>query len=153
MRDTETETASVILRAAEGSEYIESLLERNGLPTEDVEGNLDWFYVGYADGTRVGIGGIERYGRVGLLRSVVVEQSVRGRGFGTALCAELETVARNAGVETLYVLTTTAAEFFAARGYVPVDRTTVPPAIEETTEFAELCPTTATCLKKSLQPS
>lgn len=70
--------------------------------------------------------------------------------YGTALCDRLEDRASADGVETLYLLTTTAAEFFADRGYVAVERSGAPDAIRGTTEFADLCPSSATCMAKSL---
>lgn len=131
--------------------YVETLLEENGLPSQDVRSTSASFYVGYVGDDPIGVGGIERDGPDGLLRSVVIEASAREEGFGTALCEALETAARADGDETLYLLTTTATEFFAARGYVVIDRTAVPASIHQTTEFDELCPTTATCMTKSLE--
>jgi amino-acid N-acetyltransferase len=130
--------------------YVEALLERTGLPTRDVRAHPEWFYVGRDGDDRVGIGGIEPYGRVGLLRSVVVEPALRERGYGNALCAALEAEARATGIEELYLLTTTAAGFFAGRGYERLDRADAPGSIRETSEFAELCPATAACLRTEL---
>jgi amino-acid N-acetyltransferase len=130
--------------------YVEDLLSANDLPAADVRAKPDCFYVGYDGDAPVCAGGVERYGADGLLRSVVVEQSARGRGIGTALCDELEARAAADGVETLYLLTTTATDFFAGRGYVEVAREDAPPAIRGTTEFAELCPDTATCMRRAL---
>lgn len=143
---------TLTLQQADGDTlpYVETLLERNDLPSQEVRANPDWFYVGYAGTDPVGIAGLERYGANGLLRSVVVEHDARGNGFGTALCEALETTASADGVETLYLLTTTAAGFFANRGYSEHERSDVPVSIQQTTEFDSLCPTTATCLKKPL---
>lgn len=142
---------AVTLRpAADSRSYVEALLNDVGLPSRDVRTSPGTFYVGYAEGGRVGVGGIEPYGTDGLLRSVVVEPGARGRGLGTALCAALEAEARAAGVDTLYLLTTTAAEFFAARGYDTIERSVPPDPIQRTTEFDDLCPTTATCMRKRL---
>lgn len=144
--------ASLTLQRADGDTigYVETLLDENNLPSRDVAAHPERFYIGYDGDERVGIGGIETYATNGLLRSVVVERSARGNGFGTALCAALETEANADGVERLYLLTTTAASFFRDRGYVEVTRSAAPDAIRQTTEFDELCPTTATCMKKSL---
>jgi amino-acid N-acetyltransferase len=131
-------------------DYVESCLRQTNLPTQDLQTTPAEFYYATADGERIGVGGIEEYGRVGLLRSVAVEPSKQGHGYGSALCAALETTAQTNDIETLYVLTTTAAEFFTARGYDAIDRTTAPDAIEETTQFQNLCPSTATCMRKSL---
>lgn len=140
------------LRPADESDiaYVESLLEANDLPTADVRSKPECFYVAYDGETAVGIGGIESVDAVGLLRSVVVVPSVRGDGVGTAVCDALEEEARAEGVETLYLLTTTAAEFFADRGYEETDRTDAPEAIRRTAEFNDLCPASAVCMKKSV---
>ena len=145
-------TANVTLRRADEETlgYVEDLLMRNDLPAEDVRENPGTFYVARTGDERVGAGGIEQYGADGLLRSVVVEESARGEGVGTELCATLEAVAREAGVERLYLLTTTAAGFFAGRGYAEIEREAAPERVRDTTEFAALCPASATCLRKSL---
>lgn len=144
--------ANVTLRRADEETlgYVENLLARNDLPAEDVRANPGTFYVARAGDERVGIGGIERYGSDGLLRSVVVEESARGEGVGTEFCEALEAEAREAGIEWLYLLTTTAAGFFAGRGYAEIERDAAPEPVRDTTEFAELCPTSAMCLRKSL---
>lgn len=136
--------------AAGDRDYVERCLRQTDLPARDLRTTLAEFYYATADGERVGVGGIEEYGPVGLLRSVVVEPSKRGHGYGNALCGALETTARTDGIETLYLLTTTAAEFFAARGYATIDRANAPDAIRETTQFRDLCPSSATCMRKSL---
>jgi amino-acid N-acetyltransferase len=136
--------------AAGALPYVEALLEANDLPSADVRSKPECFYVAYADGERVGVGGIEFHGSAGLLRSVVVERLARGGGHGTVLCERLEAVAAEEGVETLYLLTTTAREFFADRGYVEIGRNEAPEAIRGTAEFADLCPATAVCMRKRL---
>ena len=144
--------ATVTLRRADDGDlsYVETLLEKNNLPSRDVRSKTDCFYLGYDGGRSVGIGGVETHGADGLLRSVVVERSAREAGYGTAMCEALEAEARSTGVETLYLLTTTARGFFADRGYVETERATAPAAIRRTAEFDDLCPSTATCMKKSL---
>ncbi|MDS0474077.1 arsenic resistance N-acetyltransferase ArsN2 [Natrinema sp. 1APR25-10V2] len=130
---------------------VEALLKANELPYRDVRAKPGCFFVA-VDGTEfIGVGGIERYESDGLLRSVVTKQSVRGRGYGSAVCDELEAHARKNGIATLYLLTTTAAEFFRQRGYEAIDREEAPSEIRETTEFTDLCPSSATCMKKSLR--
>lgn len=130
--------------------YVETLLDESGLPSGDVRAKLDCLYIGYNGDTRVGVGGLEKHGSAGLLRSVVVEESARGNGVGTQLCVRLERKARRDGIETLYLLTTTASEFFADIGYRTTERSDAPAAIQQTTEFDDFCPATATCMTKSL---
>lgn len=144
--------SAVALRPADGGDlaYVATLLERNDLPSADVDAKPDCFYVATDGNRRVGVGGIEPFGPDGLLRSVVVEESLRGQGYGVGLSEALEAEAERAGVETLYLLTTTAAGFFADRGFEAIARRDAPASIRETEEFADLCPDSATCMRKSL---
>ena len=143
---------SVALRLAEGGDLdrVESLLEANGLPYEDARTKPECFFLARDGEAVVGAGGLEAYGSDGLLRSVVVAEPYRGRGYGGALCDALEARARERGVGTLYLLTTTAAGFFRRRGYEAIDREAVPPTVRRTTEFADLCPDSATCMRLDL---
>ncbi|WP_121820223.1 arsenic resistance N-acetyltransferase ArsN2 [Halostella salina] len=143
--------ALLTLRPADDAlDYVETLLAANDLPTADVREKPDCFYVASDGDERVGVGGVERDGDAGLLRSVVVDRSARGEGYGAALCEALEAEASADGVGTLYLLTTTAAAFFAARGYEVVERDAAPTALRGTAEFDDLCPAAATCMRKSL---
>lgn len=146
------DSPSITLQRAgvEELDHIETLLEANGLPTRDVRAKPECFFVACDEGTVVGVGGLEHDGSDGLLRSLVVTESVRGRGYGTTLCAALESRARSEGIEALYLLTTTAASFFRERGYDEITREETPVSIQGTAEFSELCPDSATCLRKDL---
>ncbi|WP_267161875.1 arsenic resistance N-acetyltransferase ArsN2 [Halovenus salina] len=141
---------NINLRAAETADtrYAESLLAENDLPTADP--SVVQLYVCTVDGDRVGVGGIERYGTVALLRSVAIEESARGRGYGTALTEALFDRARDEGIDELFLLTTTAADFFRGLGFERVDRAAAPGSIRETTQFTEVCPDTATCMRRGL---
>lgn len=144
-----SETPVQLLPADEADlEEVIALLRANDLPTADVSAKADSLYAATADGEFVGAGGLEVHGAYGLLRSVVVAEPERGNGYGTAICDALERLALENGVERLYLLTTTATEFFRRRGYEPTDREAVPPSIRRTREFDDLCPSTATCLRK-----
>lgn len=129
---------------------VERLLAANGLPSKDIRSGSAQFYVAATGGGVVGAGGLELYGDGGLLRSVVVRESEQGEGIGTAICAGLEEIARAEGVEVLYLLTTTAVDFFTDCGYGEVERADAPPAIRGTTQFEDLCPATAVCMRKRL---
>lgn len=131
--------------------YVVELLARNDLPTEDVEQTSARFFRVILDEEAVGIGGIEPCGDVGLLRSVVIDEPYRGNGYGTMVCANLEERAAEQGLRALYLLTTTATPFFRDSGYRRIDRGTAPAQIKATNEFSEYCPTSATCLMKSLE--
>ena len=127
---------------------IEGLLRAAELPTGDLDSSPVRLFVGRDDGRVVGVGGVERYGTDALLRSVAVPGALRGAGHGTAIYRGIEARARGAGVERLYLLTTTAEAFFADLGFEVVAREEAPEAIRETTEFRELCSDAATCMRK-----
>lgn len=144
---------SLTLHRATGvdPDRVAMLLAANDLPYRDVHESPALFFLARVDGEDVGVGGLETYGDAGLLRSVVVPAVHRGRGYGSRLRAALEAEARDHGVETLYLLTTTAAAFFARHGYETVERETVPARIRATTEFDDLCPDSAVCMRKRLR--
>jgi amino-acid N-acetyltransferase len=97
-----------------------------------------------------GFGAIEGEGSDYLLRSVVVPAGRRGTGRGAALVAALAEMAREAGAERLWLLTTEAAEFFARCGWASVDRTVAPSTIRANEQFTTLCPASATLMLREL---
>jgi amino-acid N-acetyltransferase len=110
------------------------LLASAELPSEDLtDGHLEhFFWVGNAS-TPHGLIGLELHEEDALLRSLVVAPDRRGTG-----------------VSAIYLLTTTAEQFFRRRGYVEADRALAPSAIRATREFADLCPASSAFLVKSL---
>jgi amino-acid N-acetyltransferase len=69
---------------------------------------------------------------------------------GVSLVSGAETWAAGQGVKILYLLTTTAAGFFARLGYVAAPRSAAPAAIAATAQFAGLCPASSTFMCKVL---
>ena len=127
------------------------LLQAEQLPTDDLESGPARFFA-LVDGDRwCAVGGIEVYGRHGLLRSVVVPPDARGKGYGCEMveCLLKEMAAR--GVHDAYLLTTTAADFFARLGFVAIDRAAAPPAIAATAQVAALCPADAVLMRRNAQ--
>lgn len=138
--------------ASPGDEtLIKHLLAGCELPYEDLTAaHLRSFWV-LRDGSQLmGVVGLEILGSHSLLRSLAVPDRYRGRGIGSQLTSQAEAYAHTCRVEALYLLTTTAEDFFARRGYRQTDRNTVPPALQETAEFRTLCPSTAVCMVKRL---
>ncbi|GAA0255052.1 arsenic resistance N-acetyltransferase ArsN2 [Haladaptatus pallidirubidus] len=131
-------------------EYVRHLLDKQDLPTDDITTKQDCLYVYSVNTTRVGVGGLECFESVALLRSVVIEPAKQGQGYGQLLCHQLFEQAATRGVTELYLLTTTAESFFANLGFDRIRREDAPPAIQQTSEFHDLCPTTATCMRKHL---
>jgi N-acetylglutamate synthase-like GNAT family acetyltransferase len=138
------------LRAGERA-ALAAVLAKANLPAEDIEapGRLFWRFE-TADEVPVGFAGLEVHGEDALLRSLVTLPPVRGRGIGTAMVAALEFEARLHGCRSLWLITTTAADFYERLGYARCERAVVPPAIRETAEFVTLCPANADVLMKRL---
>lgn len=129
---------------------IESLLRTNSLPYEDISSKIDSLFLERDSHGMIGIGGVEIYDKCGLLRSLVVQESLRGKGYGKKFCNELIQYAKEEGVRELYLLTTTAEHFFERLGFERIDRKAAPTAIRNTTEFASLCPSSAILMRMSI---
>jgi amino-acid N-acetyltransferase len=129
---------------------IGALLEQARLPTAGVAEHLADFVVLESQGEVRGAVGLEQYGHVALLRSLIVAPALQGRGAGRMLCDHLERAARKQGLQTIYLLTETAEAFFAHRGYAVVARDSAPPEIAETDEFSRLCPASAVLMRLEL---
>ena len=130
---------------------LKTLLDSSGLPSSDLtEAHLNDFIVLAQAGRVAGSIGMERFGEDALLRSLAVDTMMRGEGYGKRLLELVEARAADTGVRRLYLLTMSADTFFEHQGYERIDRASVPEAIRNTTQFASLCPSSATCLFKTL---
>lgn len=149
---TMTDVPDFCAAAANDLADIQALLKSAGLPFEDLTSNAlrDFIVLRDAKGELLAIGGVECHGNDGLLRSVVISDAARGTGLGRKITGAIENRAREKHIGALYLLTTTAAEFFPRLGYEKFDRDAVPAAIAQSAEFSSLCPATAICMKKNL---
>lgn len=133
-----------------------ALLQAQALPTEDLtQDHMRHFFVARrcADGALpiVGTVGAEVFAEQALLRSLAVSHHARGRGYGGALVDYIERYLQHAGVTDIYLLTTTAEQFFKRLGYTDAARTAAPTTIKQTREFAGLCPDDSAFLLKRLR--
>ncbi|ASV96745.1 arsenic resistance N-acetyltransferase ArsN2 [Paraburkholderia aromaticivorans] len=144
----------MMIRAArnEDLDAIKVLLAENGLPASDVTPDLlrSFAVAENAAGSVVGSVGLERFGTDALLRSLAVAKLARNCRLGGDLVAHAEDLARASGVGELWLLTTTAADFFPRVAYARVDRGTAPAELQGSTQFSQLCPASAVCFKKAL---
>lgn len=130
---------------------VEALLTGAGLPVSDVHEvhGLNLFGVRLNE-SLIGVVGVEVHGAAGLLRSLAVAEAHRGGGYGQALVSHAEAWASQRGVKALYLLTTSAAAFFARMGYEAIPRAEAPEVIAATSQFSALCPSSATFMRKVL---
>jgi amino-acid N-acetyltransferase len=102
-------------------------------------------------GELAAVAGIERCGpRDALLRSVAVHPRWRRHALAHQAVSTLIDHASQRGVESVYLLTTTAADYFPRLGFAPVDRGTVPATVAATEEFTDACPASAIVMRRSL---
>jgi amino-acid N-acetyltransferase len=145
----------VTIRGARADDLaaVRALLDSAQLPLDGLEEQFGAGYaVAEADGTVIGAEGIETYEDSGLLRSAVVHDAWRGRGIGDALTRDRLDWARSRGLREVYLLTTTAADYFPRYGFTRVERSSAPAALQRSREFAEACPQTAVTMRLVLEP-
>jgi phosphinothricin acetyltransferase len=134
-------------------ESIRELLIQAELPTA---GLTDQFPAGYALARRgaqvVGVAGLETYGAVGLLRSVAVAPALRNCGVGSALVEDRLAAARATSLVAVYLLTTSAADYFRNFGFSLAVREGAPADLTASPEFSSACPASATCMQLRLRP-
>ena len=130
---------------------LKAALTRAGLPADDIlTPGLQFWRFSTQDDVPAGFGGIEVHGADALMRSVVTLPPLRARGIGQAIVRALEAEAVVMKCRAVWLLTTTAQEFFDRLGYAAVDRADVPGAIRATAQFSSLCPDSATVMVKRL---
>jgi amino-acid N-acetyltransferase len=93
------------------------LLTAANLPPFPVGDHWDTFWLLEREKGVIGMIGLEVYPPSALLRSVVVDESLRGKGLGDLLTKKSITEARERGVRHVYLFTMDRAPFFARHGF------------------------------------
>ena len=130
--------------------HIEQLLVASELPTDGVADALNGFFVAEHDGELIGVVGVEECCEYGLLRSTAVSPEWRSRGLGRQLVQRAIGESESRGVHALYLLTTTAEQYFPSFGFSTTTREMVPDAVRRTGEFTSACPASATVMVREL---
>ena len=132
---------------------VEELLVASKLPVDGVRDHFSDFIVA-EDGNGIeGAVGLEKHDSVALLRSAVVAPQLRGTGLGRKLVEQVLERAEEAGIDELYLLTTTAEKYFPRFGFKPTTRAAVPEELKSSAEFRGACPDTAIVMKRRLGTS
>ncbi len=132
---------------------IRGLLSECELPTLYIHRHLESFVVAKAAGKIVGVIGVEVYGRVGLLRSLCVEQAYRAQGIAKILHAKIWAYARMLKIGRLYVFTLNAEKFASNLGFQKIDKKRIPKSIRSTWQFRSFSPYPVVCMMKKNNPS
>ena len=127
-----------------------ALLRKAELPSAGVSETFSDFFVAEQDGRLIGAAGLEVYGSSALLRSVVVEDEWRGSGVGGRLIDLALGEAKARGIEDVFLLTTTAENYFPRFGFACVGRKEVSAGVKASMEFQGACPASAVVMRKTL---
>jgi amino-acid N-acetyltransferase len=132
-------------------EALKIFLRANQLPADDLQLNNSVYLTYYnTDEVLVGSGGLEIYGNKALLRSLAVSPEIRGQQLGKQIVSDLLTKAKGIRMSEVYLLTETAFYFFHKLGFEELKRDEVPEQIRSTTEFSQVCPSSAHVMKLTL---
>lgn len=118
MRDATADDVGGILKLIEPLEADGTLVKR---PRELIEREIDRFVVLEHDGFIFGCAALYPFPREQMaeLAALAVHPDYQSYGDGERLMQKIETRAKAAGLQRLFVLTTRAAHFFIKRGYKP----------------------------------
>ncbi|MCG6140127.1 GNAT family N-acetyltransferase [Leptospira mtsangambouensis] len=132
-------------------EQIIVLLEKFKLPNEDIHANsLIHFIIVKFNDQIIGTVALERFGNLGLLRSLCVEENYRNDNIGKSLINKILDYARAENILDVYLLTTTADKYFLKFGFEEISRANAPDLIQQSTQFRDICPSSAIFMHKKL---
>lgn len=127
-----------------------ALLRESDLPVAGLPVSLEHFFVAEQGGGVIAAAGLEVYGRSALLRSVVVHPQHRGTGVGRRLVIRALDHTRRLHLDEVFLLTTTAQEWFPRFGFEPSEPSRVPESMRTSAEFTGACPATAVLMRLRL---
>src|ERR1700691_6290951 len=110
-------------------ERVCAMLARAGMDTDGIEWPAACYIVAYVGDEAVGVIGVESKIDAALLRSLYVNESMRGRGIGAALVAGARKAAHTRGARYLYLFTRDAGEFFERMAFESTDTASVMSAL------------------------
>ena len=140
------------MRSARASDWphIAALLQSHRLPLDGAREHLAQFCLAVCGDNIVGCAGMEVYGHEALLRSVAVQPDQQGIGVGQRLVSHLMAAAKHQHVTALYLLTTSAADYFARLGFQRLSAQQAPAALKQSLEFQGACPSSAVLMRLTL---
>src|SRR4030095_6131312 len=125
-----------------------ALLTQQRLPLEGLADPLATTLVAPQSGRVVGSAARETYRDGVLLRSVAVSPDLQGQGLGRTLTGAAIQLARDRRAAAVYLLTTTAEDYFPRLGFERIARGDVPASVQESVEFRSACPSAAVVMRK-----
>jgi amino-acid N-acetyltransferase len=139
--------AEVFNLSHEEQDALQEMLKSEKLCYNDISDDGVKLYGVSIKHVHVGYFGFEQFGENALFRSMLVQPDARKRGYGTMIWKEAKKTLKEQGVNSVYLLTNTAEDFFDKQGFAVIERKSVPESIANTTEFREFCPDSSICMK------
>ncbi len=114
-----------------------ALLEANHLPAWELEQHLENFVVAERDGRVVGCGGLEAYpaGSAALVRSMAVDEPLRGSGLGSDILRWVMARAQSLGLSEYYLFTMSARDFYLPFGFTDATLDEFPEPVRESAQY------------------
>ena len=138
----------IIPAKADEISAIKKLLKECKLPIDDIAFEQQHFWISKYNNELIAVCGLEIMNELALLRSLAVKNLKRNSGLGTAIYEHtIEQARKIYNIHTLFLLTTTASNFFQKHGWKFIDRNNVPNPVQQTNEFKFICPKSAQCMK------
>ena len=110
----------LVIEQTRDIELVRAMLARGGLTTDGIEWPAACYLLAYFGDDAIGVIGVEPKIDAALVRSLYVNESMRGRGIGAALVAAARKAAHTRGARHLYLFSTDAGEFFERHGFTMV---------------------------------
>jgi amino-acid N-acetyltransferase len=129
---------------------IEALLTESQLPLAGFRHHVATALVARDSDAVIGGVELEVYPDGGLLRSVAVSRARQHQGIGEQLIVAAIQLAVRLEIQSLFLLTTTAARYFPRFGFEAVERADVPLGVQRSIEFRSACPASATVMRRIL---
>ena len=126
------------------------LLAENHLPPDGLSEHVASMLVARENGHIVGTAALELYVDGALLRSVAVAPALHRQRLGRALTEAAIQLARERHVPAVYLVTTTAPEYFPKFGFETIARADVPAGVRTSIEFTTACCASAIVMRKRL---
>lgn len=124
------------------------LLASSDLPIDDIDDPAITFIGAFEDATLVGVVGLQNCDGTGLLRSLAVSPQYREHGIARQLCERVFEMTKERKLDSLWLLTTSAKDYFTRHAFETVSRDAAPAAIRSTAQFASLCPSSAHVMRR-----
>jgi N-acetylglutamate synthase-like GNAT family acetyltransferase len=119
----------LVIEQTRDLERVRAMLARAGMTTDGIDWPAACYIVAYLGDEAVGVIGVESKLDAALLRSLYVNESMRGRGIGAALVTAARKAAHTRGARHLYLFTRDAGEFFERLAFEPTDTASVMSAL------------------------